>query len=213
MYAKREMPYTDPFRVYYFLLCVQPPAPAQPSPVKKPPPPPKSRSGGGDAKAEEEEDDEADKKEKKKKEKKEKKEKKKPPDRRSSARSAQSQVRLLAEHCFTLSDEAVQSLVRYRIPTQSKWDFKQKQHVRDETIKHLQRALDLLNQEKQRFKSACVDIETSLQDELTATKNNLAVAASGGGGGGGGGVVFRYNITSQSIEILHLWAATSCSEG
>ena len=73
------------------------------------------------------------------------------------------QVRLLAEHCFTLSDEAVQSLVRYRIPSQSRWDLKQKLHVRDETIKHLQRALDLLNQEKQRFKTACVDIETGLQ--------------------------------------------------
>ena len=123
-------------------MSTQPPAP---TPIKKPPPPPKARSGGGDD-AEEEEGNEAEKREKKKKEKKEKKEKKKPPDRRSSARSNQSQVRLLAEHCFTLSDEAVQSLVRYRIPTQSKWDFKQKQHVRDETIKHLQRALDLLNQ-------------------------------------------------------------------
>lgn len=73
-----------------------------------------------------------------------------------------SQVRLLAEHCFTLSDEAVASLVRYRIPSQSRWDFKQKIHVRDETIKHLQRALDLLNQEKQRFKTACIDIEANL---------------------------------------------------
>ena len=44
------------------------------------------------------------------------------------------------------------------------WDFKQKIHVRDETIKHLQRALDLLNQEKQRFKTACIDIENGLQE-------------------------------------------------
>ena len=35
-------------------------------------------------------------------------------------------MRLLAEHCFTLSDDAVSSLVRYKIPTQSRWDFKQK---------------------------------------------------------------------------------------
>ena len=42
--------------------------------------------------------------------------------------------------------------------------------MRDETIKHLQRALDLLNQEKQRFKTACTDIETSLQDEV---QNNV----------------------------------------
>lgn len=92
-------------------------------------------------------------------------------------------MRLLAEHCFTLSDEAVQSLVRYRIPSQSRWDSKQKIHVRDETIKHLQRALDLLNQEKQRFKTACIDIENSLQSELSETKNELAVANVGGGGG------------------------------
>jgi len=130
------------------------------------------------------------KKKKEKKEKKEKtekteKERRKPPARKTSVRSNASQVRLLAEHCFTLSDEAVQSLVRYRIPSQSRWDSKQKLHVRDETIKHLQRALDLLNQEKQRFKTACIDIENSLQSELGETKNELAVANVNGGGGGG----------------------------
>ena len=136
--------------------------------------------------------------EKPKKSKKEKREKKKKtPQRKNSFRGNTSQVRLLAEHCFTLSDEAVQSLVRYRIPSQSRWDFKQKIHVRDETIKHLQRALDLLNQEKQRFKTACIDIENGLQEELGEVKSELAVAHHSGatgipvglgyGVGGGGG--------------------------
>jgi len=105
------------------------------------------------------------------------------PKRVLSSRGQSSQVRLLAEHCFTLSDEAVNSLVRYRIPSQSRWDFKQKIHVRDETIKHLQRALDLLNQEKQRFKTACVDIENNLQEDLSDVKAQLAVALATGGSG------------------------------
>jgi len=75
-------------------------------------------------------DSKRDKKEKKeKKEKSEKKKKKPPPGRKVSMKSNASQVRLLAEHCFTLSDDAVASLVKYRIPSQSRWDFKQKLHV------------------------------------------------------------------------------------
>ena len=59
-------------------------------------------------------------KEKKKKEKKNKKKRPEKLQRRYSFRGNTSQVRLLADPCFTLSDEAVQSLVRYRIPSQSR---------------------------------------------------------------------------------------------
>jgi len=70
---------------------------------------------------------------------------------------------------------------RFQVPSQSKWDAAAKIHVRDETIKHLQRALELTNQEKQRFTSACLDVEGILQEEIGDLKNNLAVQMATGG--------------------------------
>lgn len=41
--------------------------------------------------------------------------------------------------------------------------------------------MDLLNQEKQRFKTACIEIEDALQEEIGDLKNNLAVQMATGG--------------------------------
>mmetsp|Transcript_4547 Transcript_4547/g.10699 ORF Transcript_4547/g.10699 Transcript_4547/m.10699 type:complete len:1015 (+) Transcript_4547:84-3128(+) len=105
-------------------------------------------------------------------EKKEKKKKRSVPHRtKSTSKETSSQVKLLAEHCFTLSDDAINSLVRYHLPpATSSWDYKQKIQVRDETIRHLQRALDLLNQEKQRFRAACIEVEANLVEDLAEHK-------------------------------------------
>lgn len=87
------------------------------------------------------------------------------------------------------------------------WDFKQKIHVRDETIKHLQRALDLLNQEKQRFKTACIDIENGLQEELGEVKSELAVVHHSGVVGVAGGVAVVHNgggSGADQKEMQHL---------
>lgn len=50
-----------------------------------------------------------------------------------------SQVKLLAEHCYSLSDDQIEELVSAKIPTHSRWEsyqeFKDKINRRDELIK------------------------------------------------------------------------------
>lgn len=58
-------------------------------------------------------------------------------------------MRLLAEHCYTLSDDAIEEMVTAKIPTHSRWEsyqeFKEKIDRRDELIKSLQVLLVVLS--------------------------------------------------------------------
>mmetsp|Transcript_51999 Transcript_51999/g.104299 ORF Transcript_51999/g.104299 Transcript_51999/m.104299 type:complete len:1014 (-) Transcript_51999:129-3170(-) len=97
-----------------------------------------------------------------------------------SGRNQVSQVRLLAEHCYTLSDDAIEEMVTAKIPTHSRWEsyqeFKEKIDRRDELIKSLQDGLGTLNGERFRFQRACEDIELHHQDELKELKQHLSMA-------------------------------------
>mmetsp|Transcript_14640 Transcript_14640/g.25801 ORF Transcript_14640/g.25801 Transcript_14640/m.25801 type:complete len:1036 (-) Transcript_14640:556-3663(-) len=91
-----------------------------------------------------------------------------------------SQVRLLAQHCYTLQDEKIEALVTAKIPTHSRWEsyqeFKDKINRRDELIRALQDALGTINAERVRFQRACEDVESHHQDELQELKQHLAMA-------------------------------------
>lgn len=91
-----------------------------------------------------------------------------------------SQVRLLAEHCYSMGDDKIEELVTAKIPTHSRWEsyqeFKDKINRRDELIRSLQEGLGTINSERVRFQRACEDIELHHQDELQELKQHLAMA-------------------------------------
>jgi len=99
---------------------------------------------------------------------------------RSRGRHQVSQVRLLAEHCYSMGDEKIEELVTAKIPTHSRWEsyqeFKDKINRRDELIRSLQDGLGTINSERVRFQRACEDIELHHQDELQELKQHLAMA-------------------------------------
>eukprot|EP00613_Pedinella_sp_CCMP2098_P041148 CAMPEP_0171801234 /NCGR_PEP_ID=MMETSP0991-20121206/72144_1 /TAXON_ID=483369 /ORGANISM="non described non described, Strain CCMP2098" /LENGTH=1019 /DNA_ID=CAMNT_0012412877 /DNA_START=73 /DNA_END=3132 /DNA_ORIENTATION=- len=91
-----------------------------------------------------------------------------------------SQVKLLAEHCYSMTDDAIEEMVSAKIPTHSRWEsyqeFKDKINRRDELIRSLQDGLGTINSERLRFQRACEDIELHHQDELQELKQHLAMA-------------------------------------
>lgn len=95
-------------------------------------------------------------------------------------RTQVSQVRLLAEHCYSMSDDKIEEMVTAKIPTHSRWEsyqeFKDKINRRDELIRSLQDGLGTINSERVRFQRACEDIELHHQDELQELKQHLAMA-------------------------------------
>jgi len=57
----------------------------------------------------------------------------------SGGRIQVSQVKLLAEHCYSMTDEQIEEMVSAKIPTHSRWEsyqeFKDKINRRDELIR------------------------------------------------------------------------------
>mmetsp|Transcript_8328 Transcript_8328/g.9953 ORF Transcript_8328/g.9953 Transcript_8328/m.9953 type:complete len:981 (+) Transcript_8328:94-3036(+) len=112
-----------------------------------------------------------------------KKDKGRSDDRIGSGRSGRiqvSQVKLLAEHCYSMNDDQIDEMVSAKIPTHSRWEsyqeFKDKINRRDELIRSLQDGLGTINTERVRFQRACEDIELHHQDELQELKQHLAMA-------------------------------------
>jgi len=99
---------------------------------------------------------------------------------RRGGRIQVSQVKLLAEHCYSMTDEQIDEMVSAKIPTHSRWEsyqeFKDKINRRDELIRSLQDGLGTINTERVRFQRACEDIELHHQDELQELKQHLAMA-------------------------------------
>jgi len=99
---------------------------------------------------------------------------------RRGGRIQVSQVKLLAEHCYSMTDEQIEEMVSAKIPTHSRWEsyqeFKDKINRRDELIRSLQDGLGTINTERVRFQRACEDIELHHQDELQELKQHLAMA-------------------------------------
>jgi hypothetical protein len=91
-----------------------------------------------------------------------------------------SRVHLLSQHCFSLSDSRLQSLVTAPIPTHSKFEsyneFKEKITRRDQLISALQESLAKLNEESLRFQNAVEDVEGGQSQELIELKQHLAMA-------------------------------------
>mmetsp|Transcript_71066 Transcript_71066/g.160805 ORF Transcript_71066/g.160805 Transcript_71066/m.160805 type:complete len:1051 (+) Transcript_71066:1-3153(+) len=91
-----------------------------------------------------------------------------------------SQVKLLAEHCYSMTDDQIEEMVSAKIPTHSRWEsyqeFKDKIGRRDELIRMLQDGLGTMNTERVKFQRACEDIELHHQDELQELKQHLAMA-------------------------------------
>lgn len=99
---------------------------------------------------------------------------------RRGGRIQVSQVKLLAEHCYSMNDDQIDEMVSAKIPTHSRWEsyqeFKDKINRRDELIRSLQDGLGTINTERIRFQRACEDIELHHQDELQELKQHLAMA-------------------------------------
>ena len=99
---------------------------------------------------------------------------------RRGGRIMVSQVKLLAEHCYSMTDDQIEEMVSAKIPTHSRWEsyqeFKDKINRRDELIRSLQDGLGTINTERVRFQRACEDIELHHQDELQELKQHLAMA-------------------------------------
>eukprot|EP00615_Pteridomonas_danica_P000507 CAMPEP_0114337758 /NCGR_PEP_ID=MMETSP0101-20121206/6578_1 /TAXON_ID=38822 ORGANISM="Pteridomonas danica, Strain PT" /NCGR_SAMPLE_ID=MMETSP0101 /ASSEMBLY_ACC=CAM_ASM_000211 /LENGTH=980 /DNA_ID=CAMNT_0001470103 /DNA_START=84 /DNA_END=3026 /DNA_ORIENTATION=+ len=112
-----------------------------------------------------------------------KKDKGRSDDRIGSGRSGRiqvSQVKLLAEHCYSMNDDQIDEMVSAKIPTHSRWEsyqeFKDKINRRDELIRSLQDGLGTINTERVRFQRACEDLEIHHQAELREERQHLAMA-------------------------------------
>ena len=73
---------------------------------------------------------------------------------RGGGRVQVSQVKLLAEHCYSMRDDEIEEMVSAKIPTHSRWEsyqeFKDKINRRDELIRSLQDGLATINTERVR---------------------------------------------------------------